>query len=164
MDVELRTYLEAMEQRTVERFDAMRQENAVAHAETRSAVEAGLRAASGAREVAEAGLSAATGAREMAKAGLRAATGAREMAKAGLRATTGAREMAEAFRGEARILHEDTMQAIGAVVDGLNMLRESVDRRAEDRARDVMDRHIAPLKAMALDHQERITALENRLK
>ena len=106
----------------MERFDAMRQENAVAHAETRAVVEAGLSAA------------------------------------------TGAREMAEAFRGEARILHEDTMQAIGAVVDGLNMLRESVDRRAEDRARDGMDRHIAPLKAIAHDHQERITALENRLK
>lgn len=60
------------------------------------------------------------------------------------------------------MLHEVTMKAIGTVIEGVNMLRKSVKRRAEERARAVMDQHIEPLKAIARDHEGRITALEKQ--
>jgi len=52
------------------------------------------------------------------------------------------------------------MQAIGTVIDGLNMLRTAVEGRADDRERNLLNRHVGPLEASAANHERRITALE----
>jgi len=85
----------------------------------------------------------------------------RTVAEAAVQAATAAERRAEAARTEARVLHEDTMQAIGVVIEGINVLHAATEFRAQDRERDMMNRHIAPLEASAANHERRITVLEN---
>lgn len=63
---------------------------------------------------------------------------------------------------EAHRLHEATTKAIGTVIEGVTMLRDSVKRRAGDREQVLIDRHSAPLEASAANHERRIAAIEHR--
>lgn len=124
-------------------LDAMRAEADARDAETRRSLRA---------EIATVGT--------IASAALQAATEARQTAET-------AATVAEEGRREARVLHEATMTAIGTVIEAVNTLRDSVERRAEDRERALTDRHIAPLETAArvanerhADHERRITVLE----
>ncbi len=54
------------------------------------------------------------------------------------------------------------MKAIGTVIEGVTMLRDSVKRRAGDREQVLIDRHSAPLEASAAKHERRIAAIEHR--
>ena len=143
MDPELRAYLDAMRQETNERFDALGQE-------TNGRFDALGQESNGRFDT----LGHETG-QQMVAMEQRAI-----VRDAETRAET--HQRIEAARSEARVLHEATMTAIGTVIEGLDMLRSSVERRAEDRERATLDRHIAPLEASTANHERRIKALEER--
>ena len=102
----------------------------------------------------------ATTALQTAAAAHQEAAAAHQEAAAAYQEAAAAHQEAREGRSEARVLHEDTMRAIGTVIDGLNMLRAAVEVRADDRVRAMMDAHIAPLEASATNHERRIRALE----
>ena len=165
MDGELRAHLEGMEQRLSAQTAGVR---VVAEAGLQAAeaaqrsAEAAQRSADAAQRSADAAQRSADAAQNTAEAAQCSAEAAQCSAEAAKRSADAAQNTAEAARSEARVLHEDTMRAIGTVIEGVNLLRESVERRAEDRARDVMNRHIGPLTAIVQDHELRITALEKQ--
>jgi len=70
-----------------------------------------------------------------------------------------------AARHEARTLHEAALSAISAVAEGQVGkvgIHEHIHRRFDEYHRELTNRHLAPLKASASNHERRITVLEKR--
>jgi len=166
VDPELRAFLETRFAETQKAMDTIRQQTTqqLDAVEQRLTAKVGaVDAKVGAVDVKVGALEAKVGALEAKVAGVDAKVGALEAKVVGVDAKVAAsRQEAAAARSEARVLHEDTMKAIGTVIDGLNLLRTAVEVRAEDRERDLMNRHVGPLEASAANHERRITALEEQ--
>lgn len=134
MDPELRSFLEAMEQRTNAKMEAMelRLTNKI------DAVDA---KAEEARSEAAAARSEAHEEAAATRAALEA-----KIDEAGT---------------ENRALHEHTWEKINAMGEGLSTdQREETCRIVADRERALMDQHILPLRASATNHEQRMQAVE----
>ncbi len=141
MDPELRSFLEAMEERTNTRMDAMEQRLT----DKVNAVDAKIEAV---REQAGAGLAALDAKIEAA----------REEAGAGLAALEAKIDEA---RTETRVLHEETWRKIDALGEGLSThQREETGRIVAAREQALLDEHILPLKASNANHERRMKAVE----
>ncbi len=140
MDLELRAYLEAMEQRAVAR-DAETRQHVDALAAKVDAVDAKVNAT---RTVAEAALSVAVQARDVAAA-----------AKQGI----------EAARTEARAFHEDTWEKIEGMKDGLSTHQHAEsDRLDAAREEAMLNHHVLPLEASAISFAERLARHDKEIQ
>ena len=145
MDPELRAFLEAMEQRLTEK------------------VTAGDARAEAARRSTDAKMTAMDAKIDKTRETLEASIAAtRETLEAKIAATRGALEAKiDESRREAGVMMEAIIHEIRALPEGLSTLqRQEPDRLDAAREEAMLNRHVLPLEASAVNHEQRITAVE----